>query len=100
MNLERDIVRALRQVYDPDIPVNVYDLGLIYEIKVDEEYNVYVKMTLTSPTCPIADTIIAEVESAVRDVPGVVDVKIDLVFEPQWGKEMMSDEALAELGLL
>lgn len=87
MNLERDIVRALRQVYDPDIPVNVYDLGLIYEIKVDEEHNVYVKMTLTSPTCPIADTIIAEVESAVRDVPGVVDVKIDLVFEPQWGKE-------------
>lgn len=72
MNLERDIVRALRQVYDPDIPVNVYDLGLIYEIKVDEEHNVYVKMTLTSPTCPIADTIIAEVESAVRDVPGLL----------------------------
>ncbi len=100
MNLERDIVRALRQVYDPDIPVNVYDLGLIYEIKVDEEHNVYVKMTLTSPTCPIADTIIAEVESAVRDVPGVVDVKLDLVFDPQWGKETLSDEALAELGLL
>lgn len=100
MNLERDIVRALRQVYDPDIPVNVYDLGLIYEIKVDEDHNVYVKMTLTSPTCPIADTIISEVESAVRDVPGVVDVKIDLVFEPQWVKEMMTDEALSELGLL
>lgn len=100
MNLERDIVRALRQVYDPDIPVNVYDLGLIYEIKVDDDHNVYVKMTLTSPTCPIADTIISEVESAVRDVPGVVDVKIDLVFEPQWGKEMMSDDALSELGLL
>ena len=63
MNLERDIVRALRQVYDPDIPVNVYDLGLIYEIKVDDDHNVYIKMTLTSPTCPIADTIIAEVES-------------------------------------
>ena len=100
MNLERDIVRALRQVYDPDIPVNVYDLGLIYEIQVDDDHKVYIKMTLTSPTCPIADTIIAEVESAVRDVPGVVDVKIDLVFEPQWGTEMMSDEALSELGLL
>lgn len=100
MNLERDIVRALRQVYDPDISVNVYDLGLIYEIKVDEEHRVFIKMTLTSPTCPMADMIVANVEEAVRDVPGVTDVKLELVFEPEWGKEMMSDEALAELGLL
>lgn len=100
MNLERDIVRALRQVYDPDISVNVYDLGLIYEIKVDEEHRVFIKMTLTSPTCPMADMIVANVEEAVRDVPGVTDVKLDLVFEPEWGKEMMTDEALAELGLL
>lgn len=100
MNIERDIVRALRQVYDPDISVNVYDLGLIYEIKVDDDGSVYVKMTLTSPSCPLADTIVANVEEAVRDVPGVTDVKIDLVFEPEWGKEMMSDEALVELGLL
>lgn len=100
MNIERDIVRALRQVYDPDISVNVYDLGLIYEIKVEDGGSVYVKMTLTSPSCPLADTIVANVEEAVRDVPGVTDVKIDLVFEPEWGKEMMSDEALVELGLL
>lgn len=100
MNLERDIVRALRQVYDPDISVNVYDLGLIYEIKVDEEHRVFIKMTLTSPTCPMADMIVANVEEAVRDVPGVTDVKLELVFEPEWGKEMMTDEALAELGLL
>lgn len=100
MNIERDIVRALRQVYDPDISVNVYDLGLIYEIKVEDGGSVYIKMTLTSPSCPLADTIVANVEEAVRDVPGVTDVKIDLVFEPEWGKEMMSDEALVELGLL
>lgn len=100
MNIERDIVRALRQVYDPDISVNVYDLGLIYEIKVEDSGSVYIKMTLTSPSCPLADTIVANVEEAVRDVPGVTDVKIDLVFEPEWGKEMMSDEALVELGLL
>lgn len=100
MNIERDIVRALRQVYDPDISVNVYDLGLIYEIKVDDDSKVYIKMTLTSPSCPLADTIVANVEEAVRDVPGVTDVTLDLVFEPQWGKEMMSDEALMELGLL
>lgn len=100
MNIERDIVRALRQVYDPDISVNVYDLGLIYEIKVDDDCKVYIKMTLTSPSCPLADTIVANVEEAVRDVPGVTDVTLDLVFEPQWGKEMMSDEALMELGLL
>lgn len=100
MNIERDIIRALRQVYDPDISVNVYDLGLIYEIKVEDGGSVYIKMTLTSPSCPLADTIVANVEEAVRDVPGVTDVKIDLVFEPEWGKEMMSDEALVELGLL
>ena len=99
MNLERDIIRALRQVYDPEIPVNVYDLGLIYEIKVDEEHEVYIQMTLTAPNCPMADYVVEQVKSAVEDVPGVVSVKIDLVWEPIWDKSRMSEEALVELGL-
>ena len=99
MNLERDIIRALRQVYDPEIPVNVYDLGLIYEIKVDEEHEVYVQMTLTAPNCPMADYVVQQVKDAVEDVPGVVSAKIDLVWEPIWDKSSMSEEALVELGL-
>ena len=99
MNLERDIIRALRQVYDPEIPVNVYDLGLIYEIKVNEEHEVYIQMTLTAPNCPMADYVVSQVQEAVKDVPGVVDIKIDLVFEPIWDRSRMSEEALVELGL-
>ena len=99
MNLERDNIRALSQVYDPEIPVNVYDLGLIYEIKVDEEHEVYVQMTLTAPNCPMADYVVQQVKDAVEDVPGVVSAKIDLVWEPIWDKSRMSEEALVELGL-
>ena len=99
MNLESDIIRALRQVYDPEIPVNVYDLGLIYEIKVNEEHEVYVQMTLTAPNCPMADYVVEQVKSAVEDVPGVVSAQIDLVWEPIWDKSRMSEEALVELGL-
>ncbi len=99
MNLERDIIIALRQVYDPEIPVNVYDLGLIYELKVDEDHNVYIQMTLTAPNCPLADYVANEVQTAVENVPGVVSVKIDLVFEPEWDQSRMSEEAKMELGL-
>lgn len=99
MSLERDIIMALRQVYDPEIPVNVYDLGLIYELKVDEGHNVYIQMTLTAPNCPMADFVVDNVKTAVEDVPGVVSAKIDLVFEPVWDKSRMSEEALVELGL-
>jgi FeS assembly SUF system protein len=97
--LEANIVMALRQVYDPEIPVNVYDLGLIYEIAVDDDHQVNIKMTLTAPNCPIADVVVESVAEAVRDVPGVVDVAIELVFEPEWNKDMMSEEAKIELGL-
>ena len=98
--LEANIVMALRQVYDPEIPVNVYDLGLIYEIAVDDDHQVNIKMTLTAPNCPIADVVVESVAEAVRDVPGVVDVAIELVFEPEWTQDMMSEEAKADLGFL
>jgi FeS assembly SUF system protein len=99
MKIERDIIMALRQVYDPEIPVNVYDLGLIYEIKVNDDHEVYIQMTLTAPNCPMADYVMEQVKTAVEDVPGVVSVKIVLVFEPVWDKSRMSEEALVELGL-
>lgn len=99
MKLERDIIMALRQVYDPEIPVNVYDLGLIYEVKVDDDHNVSVQMTLTAPNCPMADYVVEQVRAAVADVPGVVSVNVDLVWEPVWDKSRMTEEALVELGL-
>ena len=99
MRLDRDVIMALRQVYDPEIPVNVYDLGLIYEIRVDEDHDVYIQMTLTAPNCPMADYVVEQVKTAVEDVPGVVSARIDLVFEPVWDKSRMSEEALVELGL-
>lgn len=99
-SLERDIVRALKQVYDPDISVNVYDLGLIYEISSDDDNNITITMTLTSPNCPVADDILADVKVAVEDTPGVMSATIDLVFEPAWDKDRMSEEALLELGFL
>lgn len=99
MELERDIVRALRQVFDPEIAVNVYDLGLIYELNVDEQHRVKIKMTLTAPNCPMADYVVGEVKKAVDDVPGVVSSEVELVWEPVWDKSRMSEEALIELGL-
>ena len=97
--LEREVIMALRNVYDPEIPVNIYDLGLIYELKVDDAHNVYIQMTLTAPNCPMADYVVEQVKTAVEDVPGVVKANIDLVFEPVWDKSRMSEEALVELGL-
>ena len=99
-SLQRDVVRALRQVYDPEIPVNIYDLGLIYEININEDHKVFVKMTLTAPNCPMADEVVEQVHEAEHDVPGVTDCAIELVFEPVWDKSRMSEEALVELGWL
>ena len=98
--LEKDIVRALKQVYDPEIPVNIYDLGLIYELDVNDEGEVKIKMTLTAPNCPMADQLVEDVHEAVADTPGVTNVSIELVFEPEWDKSRMSEEALLELGFL
>ena len=99
-SLKRDIVKALRQVYDPEIPVNVYDLGLIYEINIDDDHKVSLKMTLTAPNCPMVDMLIEDINEALLDVPGITDASIEIVFDPPWDKSRMSEAALLELGLL
>ena len=100
LTVEEKIVKMLRTVYDPEIPVNVYDLGLIYSIEVDDEKNVHIEMTLTAPNCPAADFIIEDVRMNVESIDDVKSVDIQLVFEPEWDKDMMSEEAKLELGFL
>ena len=95
-----DIVEALRTVYDPEIPVNIYDLGLIYDFKVDDNYFVDVSMTLTAPGCPVAETFPGFVENAVKSVVGVSDARVELTFEPPWTMDNMSEEAKLELGMI
>jgi FeS assembly SUF system protein len=98
--VEGEIVKALKEVYDPEIPVNVYDLGLIYNIEVDDNNNVSIRMTLTAPNCPIADDILQEVHDKVKEIEQVNEVDVKLVFDPPWDKEMMSEEAKLDLGLI
>ncbi|MBQ2025436.1 MAG: DUF59 domain-containing protein [Paludibacteraceae bacterium] len=98
--LEEKIVTMLKTVYDPEIPVNVFDLGLIYKLDIDDNQNVSIDMTLTAPSCPMADFIVEDVEQKVASVEGVNEVKVNLVFEPEWDKSRMSEEALLELGML
>ena len=100
MALEADIVKVLKDIYDPEIPVNIYDLGLIYSIDVDDNKRVEVKMTLTAPNCPKADDLLNEVHIKTNSVEGVKSAKINLVFDPPWDKSMMSEEAMLDLGLL
>lgn len=97
--LEAKAVEALRTVFDPEIPVNIYDLGLIYGILIDEEQRVQVRMTLTSPTCPVAGTLPIEVENKIREIEGVADAAVELVWDPPWGPDMMSEEAKLSLNL-
>ena len=97
--LYSNVVLALKQVYDPEIPVNIYDLGLIYELTINKEHNVFIEMTFTAPNCPMADEVLAEVKTNVEDVPGVRSCHIDLVFEPAWDQSMLSEEARVELGM-
>ncbi len=98
--LEDKVIAALKQVFDPEIPVNIYDLGLVYEIKIDEQSNVLIKMTLTAPNCPIAEDMPGMVQMEVKRVDGLNDVNVEIVFEPPWDKDMISEAALLELGLL
>ena len=97
--LYTDVIKALKQVYDPEIPVNIYDLGLIYELVINKEHDVAIKMTFTAPNCPMADEVMAEVKTSVEDVPGIKSCDIELVFEPVWDKSMLSEEARLDLGL-
>lgn len=100
LQTEEAIVAMLKTVYDPEIPVNVYDLGLIYKIEVDDNKNVLIEMTLTAPNCPAADFIVEDVRMKVESVQGIGNIEISLVFEPEWDREMMSEEAQLELGFL
>ena len=99
MSIRQDIVAALKKVYDPEMPVNIYELGLIYDLKVDDAGRAAVRMTLTAPNCPVAGTMPGEVERAVRAVPGVSDVKLELTFDPPWSKDRMSEAAKLALGI-
>lgn len=95
-----NIIQALKTVYDPEIPVDIYELGLIYDVQISEEGEVKVVMTLTTPNCPVAESLPAEVREKVSGVEGVKDVDLELTFEPAWNKDMMSEEAKFELGIL
>ncbi|MGB3470615.1 MAG: SUF system Fe-S cluster assembly protein [Erythrobacter sp.] len=98
--LQADVVAALKEIYDPEIPVNIYDLGLIYGVEVDENSDVTILMTLTTPHCPVAETMPGEVELRASSVPGIRDADVELVWDPPWSPEKMSDEARLELGML
>ena len=99
MNLTEQVIGALKKVYDPEIPINIYDLGLVYGVTVDDEGRVAIRMTLTAPNCPVAGSLPANVERAARGVAGVTDVNVELTFDPPWSKDKMSEAAKLALGL-
>jgi FeS assembly SUF system protein len=101
MSLKDQVVAALKTVYDPEMPINIYELGLIYDVAVDDAAvgEVAIRMTLTAPNCPVAGSLPAEVERAIRAVPGVAGVKLDLTFDPPWSKDRMSEAAKLALGI-
>ena len=98
--LEERVLEVLKTCYDPEIPVNIYELGLIYEIDVQEGNNVHINMTLTSPACPVAGTLPPEIQGKVADLPEVTEAKVDVVWDPPWTVDMMSEAAKLELGIL
>ena len=100
LQLEDEIIKVLKNVYDPEIPVNIWDLGLIYELDTDDDNNVKIRMTLTAPNCPMADDIIRDVRQQVEAVKGVKELDLKLTFDPPWDESNLTDEAKLELGLL
>ena len=98
--IEDKIINVLKAIFDPEIPVDIYELGLIYEIKIDDEFNTEIIMTLTSPNCPVAESLPKEVEDKVCEVHGVKTSKVNIVFDPPWDKDMMSEEAKLDLGMI
>ena len=99
MTLKENIIKEIRKIYDPEIPVNIYELGLIYDIKIENDNIAKVKMTLTTPNCPVAESLPKEVKDSVMQVEGIEKVDLDLVWDPPWDKEMMSEAAKLELNL-
>ena len=99
MDLKEKIIKEIKKIYDPEIPVNIYELGLIYEIKVEKDSNVKVKMTLTTPNCPVAESLPKEVKDSIMEIKEVNDVDLELVWDPPWDKSMMSEAARLELNL-
>ena len=100
LETEEKIVRYLKTVYDPEIPVNIYDLGLIYKIDLQDDGTLVIDMTLTAPSCPAADFLVEDVTQKMRSIDEVKDVQVNIVFEPEWTKDMMSEEAKVELGFV
>ncbi len=98
--LGEKIVKVLKTIYDPEIPVDIYELGLIYDVFVNEDYDVKVLMTLTTPNCPVAETLPVEVEEKVKSIKEVKDAEVEITFDPPWSQDLMSEEAKLELGLL
>ena len=99
MSKKEQIIEEIRKIYDPELPVNIYELGLIYDIKVKDEKFVYIKMTLTTPNCPVAESLPNEVKNSIKEIKEVNDVKLDLVWDPPWDKSMMSEAAKLELNI-
>ena len=99
-DLYEAVIEALKEIYDPEIPVNIYDLGLIYDVEITAEHHAYVKMTLTTPHCPVAESMPGEVELRIGSVPGVGHAEVELVWDPPWDPQKMTDEAKLELGML
>ena len=100
INLGEDVVKTLKGIYDPEIPVDIYELGLIYDVMINEENEVKILMTLTSPNCPVAESLPREVEEKVRSIEHVKDAEVEITFDPPWTKDLMSEEAKLELGML
>ena len=98
--LGEKIVKVLKTIYDPEIPVDIYELGLIYDVMVNEDFDVKILMTLTSPNCPVAETLPVEVEEKIKSIDEVKDAEVEITFDPPWSQELMSEEAKLELGML
>ena len=99
MEIKEKVITEIKKIYDPEIPVNIYELGLIYDVTVDKDNKVYIKMTLTSPNCPVAESLPNEVKNSVKEIKEVIEVDLDLVWDPPWDKSMMSEAAKLELNL-
>jgi len=98
--LEQEVTEILKTIFDPEIPVNIYELGLIYKIEITPSFNAIVEMTLTTPACPVAESLPGEVKDRIKSIDGIKEVFVDLVWEPQWNMDMMSEEAKLQLGML